>query len=208
MAIYALLISPLGGPTVKLLANTFVDNLSIDAIDGGFADTLEVHHLKWENPQWKVEAQYAFIDITWRCLFEPRVCLNELTLENATLTQRSSAPADENETSPNDKLELPLPIDIGYLALSNIKLALLTTTIEIDELELVDFEGNKAEDNKKYALVKEISVGISGENYYEVKSGILEGEMIVIGGYRALSKELSHGDLVILKNQGQYKNDE
>ena len=71
-----------------------------------------------------------------------------------------------------------------------------------------DFKGNKAEDNKKYALVKEISVGISGENYYEVKSGILEGEMIVIGGYRALSKELSHGDLVILKNQGQYKNDE
>ena len=65
-------------------------------------------------------------------------------------------------------------------------------------------EGNKAEDNQKYALVKEISVGISGENYYEVKSGLLEGEMIVIGGYRALSKELSHGDLVMLKNKGQY----
>ena len=69
-------------------------------------------------------------------------------------------------------------------------------------------EGNKAEDNQKYALVKEISVGISGENYYEVKSGLLEGEMIVIGGYRALSKELSHGDLVMLKNQDQYKIDD
>ena len=69
-------------------------------------------------------------------------------------------------------------------------------------------EGNKAEDNQKYALVKEISVGISGENYYEVKSGLLEGEMIVIGGYRALSKELSHGDLVMLKNQDQYKTDD
>ena len=68
-----------------------------------------------------------------------------------------------------------------------------------------NFIGNKAEDNQKYALVKEIRVGISGENYYEVKSGILEGEMIVIGGYRALSKEMSHGDLVMLKNQGQYK---
>jgi len=67
-----------------------------------------------------------------------------------------------------------------------------------------NFEGNKAEDNQKYALVKEISVGISGENYYEVKSGLLEGEMIVIGGYRALSKELSHGDLVMLKNQSRY----
>jgi len=71
-----------------------------------------------------------------------------------------------------------------------------------------NFEGNKAEDNQKYALVKEISVGISGENYYEVKSGLLEGEMIVIGGYRALSKELSHGDLVMLKNKGQYKTDD
>ena len=71
-----------------------------------------------------------------------------------------------------------------------------------------NFEGNKAEDNQKYALVKEIGVGISGENYYEVKSGLLEGEMIVIGGYRALSKELSHGDLVMLKNQDQYKTDD
>ncbi len=71
-----------------------------------------------------------------------------------------------------------------------------------------NFEGNKAEDNQKYALVKEISVGISGENYYEVKSGLLKGEMIVIGGYRALSKELSHGDLVMLKNQDQYKTDD
>ena len=40
------------------------------------------------------------------------------------------------------------------------------------------------------------------------KSGLLEGEMIVIGGYRALSKELSHGDLVLLKNQDQYKTDD
>ena len=78
VALYAVLISPLGGPTVKLLANTFVENLSIDAIDGGFADTLEVHNVEWENPQWKVSAQYAYIDITWRCLFEPRVCVNEV----------------------------------------------------------------------------------------------------------------------------------
>ena len=32
--------------------------------------------------------------------------------------------------------------------------------------------------------------------------------MIVIGGYRALSKELSHGDLVMLKNQDRYKTDD
>ena len=138
---YAVLISPLGGPTVKLLANTFVENLSIDAIDGGFADTLEVHNVEWENPQWKVSAQYAYIDITWRCLFEPRVCVNEVTLENATLTQRSNVP-DSSDDAPAVARLLPLPIDVGYLALTNIKLALLTTTVEIDEPELTDFEGN------------------------------------------------------------------
>ena len=142
VALYAVLISPLGGPTVKLLANTFVENLSIDAIDGGFADTLEVHNVEWENPQWKVSAQYAYIDITWRCLFEPRVCVNEVTLENATLTQRSNAPDSSNDAPAGGQIELPLPIDVGYLALTNIKLALLTTTVEIDELELTDFEGN------------------------------------------------------------------
>lgn len=142
VGIYAVLISPLGGPTVKLIANTFVDNLSIDAIEGGFADTLEVHNVAWENPQWKVTAQYAYIDVTWRCLFEPRVCVNELTLENATLTQLSNAPESSNDTPTGDQVELPLPIDVGYLALTNIKLALLTTAVEIDEFELADFEGN------------------------------------------------------------------
>ncbi|MFZ8199710.1 translocation/assembly module TamB domain-containing protein [Alteromonas portus] len=144
VGIYALLISPLGGPTVKLLANTFVENLSIDAIEGGFADTLHVHNVEWENDQWKVSAQYAYIDVTWRCLFEPRVCVNELTLENATLQQIASLPETPDDPPTDEQIQLPLPIDVGYLALSNIKLALLSVNVEIDELELTNFEGNSA----------------------------------------------------------------
>ena len=64
-----------------------------------------------------------------------------------------------------------------------------------------EFGNNKAEEDKKYAIVKPIKVGISGENYYEVQSGVDKEEMIVIGGYRILSKELNHGDLVTIKNQ-------
>ena len=37
----------------------------------------------------------------------------------------------------------------------------------------------------KYAIVKPIDVGISSENHYYVKSGLMLGEMIVTGGYRA-----------------------
>ena len=64
-----------------------------------------------------------------------------------------------------------------------------------------EFGNNKAEEDKKYAVVKPVKVGISGENYYEVQSGVDKEEMIVIGGYRILSKELNHGDLVTIKNQ-------
>ena len=64
-----------------------------------------------------------------------------------------------------------------------------------------EFGNNKAEEDKKYAIVKPVKVGISGENYYEVQSGVDKEEMIVIGGYRVLSKELNHGDLVTIKNQ-------
>ena len=62
------------------------------------------------------------------------------------------------------------------------------------------FEGKKALEGKKYAIVKPIKPGISGENYYSIENGVEEGDIIVTGGYRLISKELSHGDLVSLKN--------
>ncbi len=63
-----------------------------------------------------------------------------------------------------------------------------------------EFEGKKALDDKQYAIIKPVKVGISGENYYAVESGAQKGEVIVTGGYRVLSKELNHGDLVSTKN--------
>ena len=66
---------------------------------------------------------------------------------------------------------------------------------------LVDkFKGNEAEEGKKYVIATPIKVGISGENYYEVQTGVEKGKMIVIGGYKALSKLLNHGDLVKIRD--------
>ena len=59
----------------------------------------------------------------------------------------------------------------------------------------------------KYAIVKPIDVGISSENHYYVKSGLMLGEMIVTGGYRALSKDLFHGALVVPKDGFSFHND-
>ena len=62
------------------------------------------------------------------------------------------------------------------------------------------FKGDEAEEGKKYVIVNPVKVGISGENYYEVLSGLEKEKMIVIGGYKALSKLLNHGDLVKIRD--------
>ncbi len=75
-----------------------------------------------------------------------------------------------------------------------------TNPIDIIFVLVDEFKDLKAPENKKYAVIKPIEVGISGENYYSVNSGVKVDDIIVTGGYRLISKDLSHGDLVSLKN--------
>ena len=51
------------------------------------------------------------------------------------------------------------------------------------------------------AKMREVDIGISDENYYEVKSGLSEGEEVVTGPFRVLSRTLKDGDQVKIKNQ-------
>jgi len=62
-----------------------------------------------------------------------------------------------------------------------------------------EFEGEAAPDGKKYALVRQVSVGIDSDMHYAVKSGVEENEVIVTGSYRVLSKQLQHGDIVTVE---------
>jgi len=80
-------------------------------------------------------------------------------------------------------------------------------TIEVVFVLEDKFGGETAPEGEKYALVRPVTVGISSENHYAVKSGVSEKEMIVTGGYRVLSKELNHGTLVSVKNDPKKDND-
>ena len=150
VAIYALLISPLGGPTVKLLANTFVSNLHIEEVKGSFADTLDIKGITWKDTQWDVKVAHTYADITWRCLFEPRVCVNELFIDNAQIKQLTPFPESEEAATSSD-VTLPLPIEVGLLTLSNIDVSIPSMVIQIGELEVVNFKGNRALDIENIA---------------------------------------------------------
>ena len=64
-----------------------------------------------------------------------------------------------------------------------------------------DFDGEKASEGEKYALVRPVHVGLSSEDHYSVKTGLKDEELIVTGRFRILSKELQHGMKVNYEDQ-------
>ena len=54
--------------------------------------------------------------------------------------------------------------------------------------------------NKKgpFAVAKPVKVGISSETHYEIISGLDEGDRIVTGSYKAISRDIKHNSIVQL----------
>jgi HlyD family secretion protein len=63
-----------------------------------------------------------------------------------------------------------------------------------------EFDGEEAPKGKKYAVVIPVDVDVDSERHYAVKSGVVEGDNIVTGSYKAISRELQHGTLVSVGN--------
>lgn len=59
-------------------------------------------------------------------------------------------------------------------------------------------KGKKSKGSKgsKVVHIRPVTVGISSETHYEVLDGLSEGDEIVIGSYRAISKDLAHNKAV------------
>ncbi len=66
-----------------------------------------------------------------------------------------------------------------------------------NELENTGEKRRPLKKDEYYTLIRPVKVGISSETHYEVLSGLSDGEKIVIGGYRAISRELKHQSVVI-----------
>ena len=90
----------------------------------------------------------------------------------------------------------------------NNSFVLKTNTIDIVFVLENEFDGKTAPEGEKYALVRPVTIGISSDNYYAVRSGVSENEIIVTGGYKVLSKELNHGTLVSVKENSKKSNED
>ncbi len=127
-----LLMSPLGTPILRIAAEIAVTGLSIEDIDGSLADDLTIHSLKWENENWRVATGRATVNIAWRCLAAPRVCVETFSADHISVTQL--AVAEPEESASDEPFSLPVPIRLSKVAISDVKLALSDTTVELAQL--------------------------------------------------------------------------
>ena len=68
-----------------------------------------------------------------------------------------------------------------------------------------DKEFKKAKKGTKYVHIRPVKVGISSDTHYELLSGLDEGESIVTGSYKAISKDLSHNKIVTMGKDSDKK---
>jgi HlyD family secretion protein len=57
------------------------------------------------------------------------------------------------------------------------------------------------------AVAKPVTTGIQSDDSIEIKSGVAEGEQVVSGSYRAISRDLNNGDPVKIGKPGDKKGD-
>jgi len=63
-----------------------------------------------------------------------------------------------------------------------------------------EFEGKSAPKGKKYVVVSPVDIDVDSDTHYAVISGVSEGDSIVTGSYKAISRELQHGMLVTVSD--------
>lgn len=75
------------------------------------------------------------------------------------------------------------------------KMIELVFVVEEEPAGDIEMQGNK---KGPYAIAKPVKVGISSETHYEIISGLDEGEKVVNGSYKAISRDLKHNSQVSL----------
>lgn len=68
--------------------------------------------------------------------------------------------------------------------------------------------GKPLKKNQKYAIVRPVKVGISSEDHYEILKGLEEGDEIITGSYKAISRDLKHMTIVEVAGSSRNKKDD
>ena len=118
---------------------------------------------------------------------ETRYCTNALTVPMASVTTRAAKPPEKmgasgKDTAKSSDTNAAVSADPANSAPSEKKSKEASAPGEV----VFVVEGN-------HVKMVPVKIGISDDNYWEITEGLTEGQEVVAGGYRAISRDLEDG---------------
>ncbi|GGW91355.1 translocation/assembly module TamB domain-containing protein [Alteromonas halophila] len=135
LAVLALLMSPLGTPIIRYAAVSAVPGLTIEDISGSLAHDLTLTDVRWQDDIWQVQTDSATVNIAWRCLAAPRVCVETLSATGVRVTQLATPPESTDPAS-EEPLTLPVPVRVNDVTVNDLSVNLPAQEIALGRLSL------------------------------------------------------------------------
>ena len=108
--------------------------------------------------------------------------------------------SDDGEESTYDKKKKKM-IEVVFVISENTD-----NTIKKDEKNKKHKKTLKK--GEKFAIIRPVKVGISSEDHYEILNGLEEGDEIITGSYKAISRDLKHMTVVEVEGSSRNKKDD
>ena len=131
-----LLLSPLGSPVIRYAAVSFVPGLTIDNIDGSVYGDMTVDDLVWQDASWKVEVGSATVNLSWRCLMAPKVCIEKLAASDITVTQLGVSEDTEADDAPAEPFSLPVAVRLDNARIRQLRVELAEQSVAVKQITL------------------------------------------------------------------------
>ncbi len=100
-------------------------------------------------------------------------------------SQTQKSDNSDNEEVPVDEKKKKEMIEVVFVTSDK-------ASVDDDEDDKSKSRGKPLKKGHKYAKIVPVKVGISSEDHYEILEGLNEGDEIITGSYKAISRDLKH----------------
>ncbi|PJG83245.1 translocation/assembly module TamB domain-containing protein [Caviibacterium pharyngocola] len=110
------------------LTDKFMDNLSIEQVEGGLQNGLLLKNLRFQSPGVDTQIEQARLQLDLGCLWRAKICLQDLSVQRPQI-QIDTAQLPPSEEKPKDntplqKIHLPVAVEVNNVSLSDLNLTL------------------------------------------------------------------------------------
>ncbi|MBD1557250.1 translocation/assembly module TamB [Vibrio sp. S9_S30] len=116
-------------------AQKALPQLTVEEAEGAILTGITLRQVNFKDPELFIDLQAKAVqlELNAECLFEPRVCVDNLTLESLSFALSGEASPAQEEPTPSEPLTeitLPIPVSINRVQLNDIALDVLGTEIQ------------------------------------------------------------------------------